>query len=332
MLSNLNSNMKKILLVVLTFLVFNPTYGQILPANRYYNTPYLLDLTTASPSFAYSLRKVKRTYSGFAIKVRRGTDNAEANVAFDNFNIVSTTSNVTITAVGSSGFTLGQTMSYSTFVGAQTIFVVTWYDQGSNAYHATQTTNTLQPTLVLNSVSPSNKLPSILFDGTAPPDFLDVGQPIENITTSGINGSFMLICKPTQNTSQLSFGVQLGSWRWAFHFNWSDANCYFDSGEVCCAGNRAFANGGNLNVYNQYSFVRGTTYKTARVNSGATSLNNSAAASTANAGGSFLLGAWSGAAASTGFFGNASEIIMFPTDLTNAQLLPLESNQINFWK
>jgi hypothetical protein len=325
--------MKKIIIVVLAFLVFDPTYSQILPANRYYNSPYLLDLTTASPSFAYSLRKLKRTYLGFAIKVRRGTDNAEANVAFDTFDVVSTTSNVTITAVGTSGLTLGQTMNYSTFVGAQTIFVVTWYDQGSNAYNATQTSNTLQPTVVLNSVSPSNKLPSILFDGTAPPDFLDVGQPIENITTSGINGSFMLVCKPTQNTAQLSFGIQLGGgWRWAFHINWSNANCYFDSGEVCCAGNRAFGNGGNINVYNQYSFVRGTTYKTARVNNVATSLNNSPAASTANTGGSFLLGAWSGFSTSTGFFGNTSEIVMFPTDLTNTQLSPLELNQVNFWR
>lgn len=270
---------------------------------------------------------------GFAVRVRRGTDNAEANVAFDAFDVVSNNSNVTITAVGTSGFTLGQTMNYSTFVGAQTIFVVTWYDQGSNTYNATQTSNTLQPTLVLNSVSPSNTLPSILFNGTAPPDFLDVGQPIQNITTSGINGSFMLVCRPTQNTPQLSFGMQLGSWRWAFHINWSDANCYFDAGENCCAvGSRSFGNGASINVYNQYSFVRGTTYKTARLNNVATSLNNAPAASTANTGGSFLLGAWSGASTSTGFFGNTSEIVMFPTDLTNVQLSPLELNQVNFWR
>jgi hypothetical protein len=321
-------------LLLLLFIFLNIQFGnaQTLPVNRYEVRKLVLDLYPANPSFAYSLRKLKRGYNGFAVKIRRSSDNAEVNVNFDVNDIVSNSSNVIVTAVGTSALIIGQVLNYNTFIGASTAFVTTWYDQGTNAYHATQTTNTIQPRLVLNSAGALNTLPSILYDGSAPPDYLNVNQPIQNLTNSGINGSFLIVCKPTQNTSQLSFGTRFTSeWRWAFHINWTDGNCYFDASEICCAGNRAFANGGNINLYKQYSFVRGTTFKTARINGIATTLNNSPAGSTANIGGSFFIGAWSGLPGSTGFFGNTSEIIMFPTDLTNIQLAPVESNQVSFW-
>lgn len=324
--------MRNILLLLLILLNVPSSNAQALPVNRYEVRKLVLDLYEGNPSFAYSLRKLKRDYNGFAVKIRRSSDNAEVNVYFDTNDIVSNSSNVTVTAIGTSSLIIGQVLNYATFIGANTAFVTTWYDQGTNAYHATQTTVAVQPRLVLNSAGPLNTLPSILYDGTAPPDYLNVSQPIQNLTNSGINGSFLLVCKPTQNTGQLSFGTRFASeWRWAFHINWSDGNCYFDASEICCAGNRAFANGGNINLYKQYSFVRGTTFKTLRINGIATTLNNAAAASTANTGGSFFIGAWSGLPGSTGFFGNTSEIIMFPTDLTNIQLAPVESNQVSFW-
>ena len=324
--------MNKFIFLLGLFLLSLTSNGQALPVNRYYNLSYLLDETTQSPSFAYSLRKLKSSYLGFAVRVRRGSDNAEANVSFDDNDVVSGNSIVTVTAIGTSSLTVGQVLDYNTFGSATTLFVTTWYDQGLNAYHATQTNNALQPTIVLNSASPSNLLPSILFDGTAPADYLSVGQPIENITTNGINGSFMLVCKPTRNQNQLSFGTRLASnWRWAIHMNWGDGFCYFDASEICCATNRRFANTANINLYKQYSFIRGNTYKTALLNNNLTALNNSPGGSTAQTGGDFLLGSWSGSPGSTGFFGNTSEIIMFPTDLATAQIAPVISNQMLFW-
>jgi len=63
-------------------------------------------LTSATPSqVAFSLRKLSSAYTGFAIKVRRSSDNAEANIAFDGSGGVSASSLVTFTpgvAVGSS--------------------------------------------------------------------------------------------------------------------------------------------------------------------------------------------------------------------------------------
>lgn len=324
--------MYKIIGLLLFFLFSGTTYAQALPSNRFFNLTYLLDETTQSPSFAYSLRKLKAAYTGFAIKVRRNTDNAEVNVEFDNNNVVSIASNVVVTAVGSSGLSLGQVVNFNTFKGSAILFVTTWYDQGLNAYHATQTTYNLQPTLVLNSASPSNLLPSVLYDGTAPPDFLSVGQPIENITTNGINGSFLLVCKPTRNQNQHSFGTRFSdNWRWAIHLNWGDGYSYFDASEFCCATNRRFPNATNINAYSQYSFIRGTTYKTVKLNNNFTALNIAAAGSTSRTGGDFLLGSWTNTTTATGFFGNTSEIIMFPTDLSNTQISPIISNQMLFW-
>lgn len=325
--------MNKIIILFSLFLFSLNCNSQALPANRFYNLNYVLEETTQNPSFAYSLRKLRSTYNGFAVRVRRSVDNAQADVSFDSNDVVSGNSLVTVTAVGTSSLSVGQVLSYNSFRGSATIFVRTWYDQGPNGYHATQTSNSLQPTLVLNSASPSNLLPSILFDGTAPPDYLSVGQPIQNITTNGINGSFMLVCRPTQNSNQHSFGTRFNStnWRWSIHMNWGDGNCYFDASESCCATNRNFSNAANINLYRQYSFIRGTNYKTVLLNKNATTLNNATATSTAQTGGDFLLGSWSETTTSTGFFGNTSEVIMFPTDLSVTQISPLISNQMLFW-
>ena len=326
--------MHKIIYLLCFYLLSQFSYSQALPANRYYGSSYMLDETTQSPSFAYSLRKLKKSYTGFAIKVRRSADNAEANIDFDSNDVVSANSNVVVTTVGTSGLVVGQILNFVTFKGASTLFVATWYDQSANNYLAEQSDVSIQPILTLNSVNPSNVLPSILFSGTAPSQHLKISQPIEKLTTTGINGSVMLVCKPTANSRQTSFGAADGSsgdWRWAIHMNWEDARCYFDASEVCCAANRSFPNGASLNSFKQYSFIRGGNYKTVKLNNVFTGLNNSPAASVSRTGGAFYLGAWTSAPNFIGFKGNVSEAIMFPTDLSNAVISPLISNEILYW-
>ena len=198
--------MKNTFLLLLLTLFFTENFAQVLPANRYeINRSLMLDLEATSPSFAYSLRKLKIGYNGFAIKIRRNSDNAEANVSFDNANVVSALSNVIVTNVGSGTLTLGKNLSYTTFNGADSIFVITWYDQGPNLYNATQATVSMQPQILLNVAGISNSLPSIVFIGSQI-QHLSVNQPIENLIGSGIRGTMMLVIKPTQNANQLSFG------------------------------------------------------------------------------------------------------------------------------
>ena len=323
--------MKQILIIVIFICSLNNDFAQALPVNRYFNN-YILDNESTNCSFAYSLRKLRIGYLGFAVKIRRSTDNAEANVQFDNLDRVSNSSLVTVTNVGTSTLGLGQNLTYSTFAGAETISITTWYDQSTNAYNAVQTTNSKQPTLVLNSAGPSNTLPSVNFNPTNAHELI-INQPIENLITSGINGSALTICKGSNN-SQISFGTRMAdNWRWSTHINWSDGYCYFDAAEVCCATARSFNNSANSGIYKQYSFVRGTTYKTIRFNSTTTSINNSSATSTSKTGGSFSIGYWSPSFSSghSTFNGNFCEIILFPTDLSTTALNKLENNQIQYW-
>jgi len=91
-------------------------------------TAGLLD-TYSSATVAYSLRKLRNGYYGFAIRVRRSSDNAEQDIAFKSDGTLDTT-------------------SLLAFVGSGNGFVTTWYDQSGNGYNAYQSTAINQPLIV----------------------------------------------------------------------------------------------------------------------------------------------------------------------------------------
>jgi hypothetical protein len=89
---------------------------------------YILDGLSSSATAAFSLRKLRTSYAGSAIKVRRSSDNTEQDIGFvDN---------------------LLDTASLLTFCGAGDGFIRTWYDQTGNARHLQQATNANQPRIV----------------------------------------------------------------------------------------------------------------------------------------------------------------------------------------
>ena len=113
-------------------------------------TPYLttlLDLYSGAAA-AYSLRKLKSSYTGSAIRVRRSSDNTEQDIGFDsNGNL--------------------DTIALSSFVGSGSGFVKTWYDQTGNNFNRTQTTAAAQPNIVyLGAINMVNGKPAMYFDGT----------------------------------------------------------------------------------------------------------------------------------------------------------------------
>lgn len=76
------------------------------------NTLDKAGLTAATPSsVALSLRKLSSSYAGYAVRVRRSSDNAEANVAFDGSGIVSASSLVSFTPGVTVGATFGITQT-----------------------------------------------------------------------------------------------------------------------------------------------------------------------------------------------------------------------------
>lgn len=91
--------------------------------------PLLLQEIPLSAYQAYGMRRLSNTYTGPALTVRRGSDNATQDI----------------------GFTLAGALDTSAllaFAGNGDVFVSSWYDQSGNGRHMQQSTPTLQPQLV----------------------------------------------------------------------------------------------------------------------------------------------------------------------------------------
>lgn len=91
-----------------------------------------LTSTYASPA-SFSLRLLSSNYTGYAVQVRRSSDNTTQNIGF--------TTNGDL-----------DTASLKTFVGSGNGFVTIWYDQSGNGRNATQSTTSLQPQIVNGGV------------------------------------------------------------------------------------------------------------------------------------------------------------------------------------
>jgi hypothetical protein len=92
---------------------------------------------------AYGFRKLRAAYGGSAVRIRESGSNGEADI----------------------GFTAGgdfDTAAAATHIGANTGFIVTWYDQSGNGLDITQATAANQPTY---SASGLLSLPTASFDG-----------------------------------------------------------------------------------------------------------------------------------------------------------------------
>lgn len=111
--------------------------------------PYigLLDTYTGATA-AYSLRKLRSTYNGNAIRVRRSSDSTTLDIGFNTNGTLNTTAMLA-------------------FVGAGNGFVTIWYDQSGNGYNLEQVTSTRQPQIVSSgSVLTLNNKPSMYNNGS----------------------------------------------------------------------------------------------------------------------------------------------------------------------
>lgn len=100
---------------------------------NYISATMVDDLSLGAPLFAFSVRRLRAAYSGNCLRVRRSNDNAEQDIAFFNDYI--------------------DTGALATFVGANSAYVVTWYDQSGNGNNATQATTDRQPKLVASGAN-----------------------------------------------------------------------------------------------------------------------------------------------------------------------------------
>lgn len=108
------------------------------------------------PTTAYSMRKRNSAYGGSCIRLRRSSDNAEQDIGFD--------------ADGWCDAT-----AIASFIGANTGFVTTWYDQSGGGINLVMTDANKQPT-VMNSGTLETLAgkPAILIATSGTADAMDV--------------------------------------------------------------------------------------------------------------------------------------------------------------
>lgn len=126
--------------------LFSSVIGALLPEPAA-GAPFLLDSFPGAAA-AYSTRRLNSAYMGAALRVRRSNDNAEQDIGF----------------LASGDF---DEAALTTFVGAASGFVTTWYDQSGNARNATQTTAANQPRIVnAGVVEKVNGRASVFYPGS----------------------------------------------------------------------------------------------------------------------------------------------------------------------
>jgi len=108
---------------------------------------WLLDTYTGAAG-AYAVRRLSGSYAGACLRVRRSNDNTEQDIGFD------------------AGGNLDEAQ-LTAFVGANSGFVTTWYDQSGNGRNITQTTSGNQPRIVNSgTVDKEGGRPTLIFDGS----------------------------------------------------------------------------------------------------------------------------------------------------------------------
>jgi trimeric autotransporter adhesin len=111
-------------------------------------SPVSLALDNLTSAAVYSTRRLRTAYAGPLVRVRRSSDNAEADVGY-----------------GAAGWL--DEASLLAHVGAGDGFVTTWYDQSGNGRDATQTTAVRQPSIATAGVVRVDGVgnPQVYFDG-----------------------------------------------------------------------------------------------------------------------------------------------------------------------
>lgn len=109
--------------------------------------PLLLD-TYSGATAAYSLRKLRSAYTGYAIRVRRSSDNTSQDIGFDGSGNLDTT-------------------SLLSFVGSGSGYISIWYDQTTSGNNLSQVTLAKQPSILISGalITQSGK-PALFFNSS----------------------------------------------------------------------------------------------------------------------------------------------------------------------
>lgn len=291
---------------------------------------YLLDqIGSTTASVAYSVRKLRKNYTGFAMRVRLERPGAGANpegdVAFDANGVVSENSTIRITSSGR-GFSVGDEVLFSTFYSTSNVWVTIWYDQSGNNRHVSQSTPGQQPRIVnLGTLETSNSIASIRFIN-ANETVLTATIPSSTMFGSGYIGTASLVSEAsTGNTS--SFGYSDGgSNRWQAHINEGN-NLYFDVGNSYTR--LSYNNSASIGNLRTYALVAGNSLMEIWLSG--TRVANSTPSMSASTTNTFYVGGIPPFSGRWHHNNDQSEIVIFPKVLTAGEIGVLNRNQKDFY-
>ncbi|MFD1294497.1 hypothetical protein ACFQ5N_11675 [Lutibacter holmesii] len=307
--------MKRILFFMVYFFIAESVFGQIAHYNQFpaMQPQHILDDHLTNISFAFSMRVLNSDYEGYLVRLRKqngqnpGNGDEEKDFGWSENDIV-------------------DVVAIDAWRKKKDVYVVTWYDQSGEGNNATQTDEDRQPQFYSDAT-----IPYFQGDGTNNTgDFLEVvtSNGIQSVTNNGNEGSVLGVMKATKR-AQHSFGVLRGSNRWSTHINWSDNNLYFDPG-ICCNNVRSFENSSNVNVWQQYTFIKTNSNAIARAG-GDEKFNGLHTTGRCTRTENFAIGWATGTGwnkyATTSF----SELIMYKMDISADEYLEIEEDAITFW-
>ena len=236
---------------------------------------------------AYSVRRLRTAYTGSLIRVRRSSDNAEQDIGY----------------LGNGDL---DTTALTTFCGANSCFVRSWYDQSGNTRNAIQAASTNQPRIVnAGVIEVQGSKPSQAFDGTN--DRLDISF---SFTTRSILTVFKYNTATFSDYNGL-LGGPLGDPINGHIINSALPGTTFITRATNANFFQSWRNGtpvvsDNFNPIN--TLIAGSFIGSADINNSTVWIGN------ISGGGRF----WNG---------YISEIIIFPSALTNADRQTLENNE-----
>lgn len=277
--------------------------GFIINPYRFGGGTLLLDLYPTAAA-AFSTRKLRTAYSGSAIRIRRSNDNAEQDIGF-------------------SGNDLDQA-AITSFVGANSAFVTTWYDQSGNGRNATNTTTSEQPLIVSSgTIQTQNSKPCLNFNN----QFLSNTANLINGTDPAI--SVYSSVKFTSSAASV-YGsgsifeigsVAAGSFYFPYRKNGTTAEIQFRAS----AGNsRTYNTGVNFDTALQLLSLNDSGATVTVHKNGSSILSNTSDLNAFSESAGFRIGSVIGAATGR-WLGDISEIICWVSDQTSNRA-GIESN------
>jgi hypothetical protein len=270
---------------------------------------YPLD-SIPTPGAAYSTRRLRTAYSGPLLRVRRSSDNAEQDISAD--------------AAGCGPLDL---TALNTFVGANSAFVKTWYDQSGNGINITQATNANQPRIMNAGVldeTTAGKPAVRWFDATGA-RLMEAAAPFTSANELTVNLVFKEVVRQNSWAWILAVDGDPGG-RISTHITWSDGRIYYDLGGCCASPQRVsgvtpYAVGST----NVYSYVNSVSQNTKII------YGNGSAIITGVVSTATVARVRLGSNGTNAMNAAMSEFLVFPSLLTSGDRRTIELNQKTFY-